>query len=62
MIHHTMWQNVAWSQWPVQNSVSVVADKLQHRSLAEFSIKDVTAFLLEHQYKWGWVTAWMIIE
>jgi len=51
MIHHTMWQNVAWSQRPVQNSVSVVADKLQHRSLAEFSIKNVTAFLLEHQYK-----------
>jgi hypothetical protein len=62
MIWHTMWQNVAWSQWPVQNSISVVADKLQHRSLAEFSVKDVTAFLLEHQYKWGWVTACMIIE
>jgi hypothetical protein len=62
MIHHTVWQNVAWSQWPVQNSVSVVADKLQHRSLAEFSVKDVTALLLEHQYNWGWVTAWMIIE
>ena len=51
MIRHTMWQNVGRSQRPVQNSVSVVADKLQHRSLAEFSVKNVTAFLLEHQYK-----------
>lgn len=51
MVQCTTWQTAAWTQWSVQQTISVVLDELQHGSLAELCIKDVTAFLLEYKYK-----------